>query len=289
MKTYLRHRIHNVIDIKELTALEYLDFEGKYKNYAEAHDFWELCYVLEGTVQVFLDDIEMTLGARQLLLIPPNKKHRFFSEDGNESSAFVACFDSFSQALLPISGNIFDADDMQQDCMGKIIADCRDTFRMNESGLMEVLPNPLFGGQQVIWLLLEYLLIGLVRRMSADENSAIVFINDENYYEDIVNLIIRFLRKNVCQRLTLDVICDRFGYSKSFLCKVFKEQTGQTLISYFNLLKIEEAKRMLKQGTRTIADISDTLGFHEAKYFGTIFKKTTGMTPMDYRNYSDIN
>ena len=55
MKTYLRHKICNVIDIKELIALEYLDFEGKYRDYAEAHDFWELCYVTNGSIQVLLD------------------------------------------------------------------------------------------------------------------------------------------------------------------------------------------------------------------------------------------
>jgi len=41
MKTYLRHKVLNVVDIKELTAIEYLDFEGKYKEYVEKHDFWE--------------------------------------------------------------------------------------------------------------------------------------------------------------------------------------------------------------------------------------------------------
>ena len=38
MKTYLRHRIQNVVDVKELIALEYLDFEGKYKEYVEKHN-----------------------------------------------------------------------------------------------------------------------------------------------------------------------------------------------------------------------------------------------------------
>ena len=48
MKTYLRHRISNVVDVKELIVFEYLDFEGKYKDYSESHDFWELCYVEKG-------------------------------------------------------------------------------------------------------------------------------------------------------------------------------------------------------------------------------------------------
>lgn len=284
MKTYLRHRIHNVIDIKELTALEFLDFEGKYKHYVERHDFWELCYVSHGSIQVFLDDTKMLVDSQQLILIPPNKKHSFFSENGNDSKAFVVCFDSFSQVLLPISGNIFRADKVQTDCMEKIIAECATTFCMNENGLLEVVPSPLFGGQQALWLQLEYLLISLVRRVSAEKNSGIVFISDANFYADLVNVILRFLRKNVHQKLTLDEICGKFNYSKSYLCKLFKEQTGETLMNCFNRLKIEEAKRMLQQSNQSVTNISESLGFRELKYFDAIFKRFTGMTPVIYRN-----
>ena len=55
MKTYLRHKISNVIDVKELIVLEYLDFEGKYKNYVEQHDFWELCFVQEGEITLTMN------------------------------------------------------------------------------------------------------------------------------------------------------------------------------------------------------------------------------------------
>lgn len=284
MKTYLRHRIRNVIDIKELTALEYLDFEGKYRDYVETHDFWELCYVTEGRIQVWLDTVGLSLEAQQLLLIPPNKKHSFFSENGNQNKAFVVCFDSFSQALMPISGGIFPADDVQQGCMERIIDECATTFRMNEHGLLEVVASPLFGGQQALLLQLEYLLISLVRRMSAEKNSGIVFISDENFHADLVNVILRFLRKNIHRKLTLEDICHKFNYSKSFLCKVFKEQTGQSLMECFNQLKMEEAKRLLRQSNLSVTDIAGSLGFREVKYFDAIFKKFSGMTPVTYRN-----
>ena len=50
MKTYLRHKIQNVVDIKGLVALEYLDFEGKYGDYVESHDFWEIVYIDRGQI-----------------------------------------------------------------------------------------------------------------------------------------------------------------------------------------------------------------------------------------------
>ena len=89
MKTYLRHRISNVIDIKELIALEFLDFEGKYRDYEEAHDFWELCYVVSGEIELVLEEERVRLSEDHLILITPNKRHAYFSRRGNENKAFV--------------------------------------------------------------------------------------------------------------------------------------------------------------------------------------------------------
>lgn len=283
MKTYLRHRIRNVIDIKELIVLEYLDFEGKYRDYVEAHDFWELCYVVHGRITLFLDDKPMTLDENQLLLIPPNRKHAFLSEKGNENRAFVICFDCFSQGLMAISGSIFPPDPLLLTCMERIIAECSTTFCMNESGHLEVLSAPLFGGQQALMLQLEYLLISLVRRMSVEKNSGIVFFSDEHFYADLVNAILRFLRQNIHKKLSLDEICGRFSYSKSFLCKIFKEQTGQSLIACFNRLKMEEATRLLSESTLSVTAIAGCLGYPDLKYFDATFKKHTGLTPVAYR------
>ncbi len=283
MKTYLRHRICNVIDIKELLALEFLDFEGKYSNYVEAHDFWEICYVIRGEITLVLEETQMTLSENQLILVPPNKKHSYFSAEGNRNKAFVICFDSFSQALIPISGTLFSPHSIQITCLETIMEEYKTTFRMNERDQLEVLKTPRFGGQQALMLQLEYLLICLVRRVSAEKNSDIVFCSDENFYGDLANMMLRFLRENVNRKLTLEEICGRFSYSRSFLCKTFKAQTGETLITCFNRLKMEEAERMLTETGETVTNISGALGFSEVKYFDAIFKKHTGLTPVAYR------
>lgn len=283
MKTYLRHRISNVIDIKELIALEFLDFEGKYRDYEEAHDFWELCYVVSGEIELVLEEERVRLSEDHLILITPNKRHAYFSRRGNENKAFVICFDCFSQALLPIRETLFSPDDVQLTCMEKIMEEWESTFHMNESEHLEVRSSPRFGGQQALMLQLEYLLISLVRRMSAGKNSDIVFFSDENFYADLVNVMQRFLRENVHRKLTLQDICSRFSYSRSFLCKTFKEQTGETLVTCFNRMKMEEAQRMLKETGDSITTIAGSLGFREVKYFDAMFKKHTGLTPLAYR------
>ncbi len=282
MKTYLRHGIHNVVDVKEFLALEHLDFEGRYKEYVEKHDFWEICYVEKGEISLSIEDKKLIMGEKQLALISPNKRHCYFSEKGNDSRAYVICFESFSNSLKPLGERIFSSDSLQTECIIKIKEECAHTFRMNESDQLEVLPSPIFGGQQAILSQLEYLLICLIRRLSG-ENSEVEFLREESFYEELTDAVIRYLRENVDKKIYLDEVCSRFNYSRSFLCKTFKEQTGMTLIAYLNMLKIEEAKRRLRETTTTVTGIATALGFSELKYFNVVFKKQVGMTPLAYR------
>ena len=283
MKTYIRHKSLNVVDVKELIALEYLDFEGKYKNYSEKHDFCELCFVLHGEITLTTEDGTISLSKQEMVLIEPNTEHSYFSSSGNHNSAFVICFECPSSAVRSLSGRKFMLNQDQQFCIKKIIDESNTTFRTNEKDMLELLSIPSFGGQQSIILLIEYLLIDLIRQSSAEKNPDIIFLNGENFYPDLVELIKRYLERNIGKRLTLDDVSKKFNYSRSFICKIFKEETGESLITYFNRIKIEEAMRLLRETDRRASEISELLGFSEPKYFGAIFKKQVGISPASYR------
>ena len=283
MKTYLRHKILNVVDIKGLTALEYLDFEGKYRQYTESHDFWELCYVEEGEITLVSKKGEEKLKKDQIILIEPNTTHSYFSNKGNKNKAFVICFESFSHALKVLSSIKFSLTEIQINCISTIISESKNTFKMNDKDLLEVLPSPNFAGQQVILLNLEYLFIMLIRQLSLERNPEIVFLNKEKFYQDLTEIIIKYFSENLNKKLTLDDICKKFNYSRSFLCKKFKEVTGESLIGAFNRMKIEEARKMLLKTDASVSDISCSLGFDEVKYFDYLFKKYTGVSPTKLR------
>lgn len=283
MKTYLKHKIFNVIDIKELTALEYLDFEGKYRNYVEKHNFWEICYVEDGEIMLSLENNRMKLLNHSITFIPPDATHSYYSKKGNKSRVFVICFECLSVLMKSLGGTSFVLNDRLQSCMEEIIYEYKNTFYMNENELIEVLPTPNFGGQQAIILQMEYLFINLIRKLSTDNNPEIIFFNEESFYAELVDVIIGFLNENISEKLSLDEICNKVKYSKSFVCKTFKEHTGETLFSYFNRIKIEKAKILLKESNLTLSGISNELGFSEAKYFGAMFKKYEGISPSCYR------
>lgn len=283
MKTYLKHNIRNVIDIKGLTALEYLDFDGKYKNYEEQHNFWELCYVEKGSVELILDGESVNLKCGDIAFIPPEKMHSYVCSSCKNTVVFVACFETFSYAMKTLDSGVFSLDESLKDCIKKIIFEYKNTFFMNSEEHLDILPNPNFGGQQAIILQLEYLIICLLRKMSAEKNPEVIFLDKKDFYPKLSGIIVDHLQANISTRLSLDDICRKVNYSRSFLCKIFKEQTGQTLFSYFNKLKIDEAKRLLEDTEMTVVAISKELGFSDVKYFGSLFKNIVGMSPLEYK------
>ncbi len=283
MKTYLKHNIRNVIDIKGLTALEYLDFEGKYKNYEEKHNFWELCYVEKGNVELILEGKTIHLKCGEVAFISPEKIHSYVCSSCKDSTAFVVCFETFSHAMKTLDSEVLSLDESLKDCISKIIFEYKHTFFMNDQEHLEILAKPNFGGQQAIILQLEYLIICLLRKMSAEKNPGVIFLDKEDFYPKLSAIIVDHLQANIGTRLSLDDICRKVNYSRSFLCKIFKEQTGQTLFSYFNKLKIDEAKRLLEETEMMVLDISKELGFSDVKYFGSLFKNIVGMSPLEYK------
>ncbi len=283
MRSYIRHRIFNVIDIKELIALEYPDFDGKYKDYEESHDFWELCYVQKGNITLETDDTTLHISESEIALISPNKKHSYHSEQNSNNTVFVICFQSFSQSLKAMGDMKFCSDANIAGIMENIIDECGKTFRIDENEHLKALANPNFGGQQAIIILLEYLLICLLRKLSVEKDSRIVFLSDKNFDAVLAKTVVDYFKENLCNKLSLDDICIRFNYSRSFLCRTFKKQTGETLIACFNRLKVEEAERLLRETNHTAASISRHLGFQDVKYFNTLFKNYTGYAPIEYR------
>ena len=283
MKKYIRHRTQNVLDVKDLTALEYLDFEGKYKGYRENHDFFELCYVESGAISLHLEDKSLDIAEGSTVIIPPNMRHSYSSPAGNLSRAFVICFECLSQTLGLISARPIPADEGEIFCLKTIIREYPKTYRMNSRELLELIPSPAFGGQQAIILQLEYLLISLMRRNLSSGVSEVVLLSGERFHSDLVKIIKDYLRSNVRNKIDLADVCSYMNYSRSFICKIFKAQTGETVITYFNRLKINEGRRLLAETDKSIGEIAEMLGFSEAKYFGASFKKELGISPTEHR------
>lgn len=102
-----------------------------------------------------------------------------------------------------------------------------------------------------------------------------------------INDIIDYINRNYFDDLNLDFLSGKFYISKFELCRKIKSVTGLTFSSYLTRLRINHARELLESSMMTVNEISLQIGFHSQAYFSSAFKKSTGMSPNDYRkNFS---
>ena len=68
-----------------------------------------------------------------------------------------------------------------------------------------------------------------------------------------------------------------------YLGQIFKKEVGLTVLKYQTMLRIEEAKRLLREETCTVSETARLVGYQTSQYFSQIFARKTGQKPQDYR------
>lgn len=99
--------------------------------------------------------------------------------------------------------------------------------------------------------------------------------------------VISYVRQHFRETITLKDMAERFYVSSAYLGRSFQKATGVPFKQYVNDLRIEEAKRLLRQTDRLIYEIAEETGFAESKYFVAKFTATVGMSPVEYRKMSE--
>ena len=88
---------------------------------------------------------------------------------------------------------------------------------------------------------------------------------------------------------SIGALCGDLGISRAYFNKLFKEHFKDTPVHYINSKRIEKAKLLLMSEHYTKEEIARLCGFCDVKYFYAVFKKLTGMTTRQYKNYSADN
>ena len=92
-----------------------------------------------------------------------------------------------------------------------------------------------------------------------------------------------YVMAHIGEAITTDALAKTCGLNRTYLCRVFSEETGMTVGQYVTAIKMEEAKRLMDITPKSISEIADYLGYSSQSHFQRVFKKTLGMTPGEYR------
>jgi two-component system, response regulator YesN len=100
--------------------------------------------------------------------------------------------------------------------------------------------------------------------------------------DTIMKRILDYICNNYNKEIKLATLSEVFGYNSIYLGKLFKKYTGQSFNSYLDKLRIENSKRLLKEGNK-VYDVAEQVGYCHKDYFYSKFKKYVGMSPIEYK------
>lgn len=103
-------------------------------------------------------------------------------------------------------------------------------------------------------------------------------------YSKAVREVLYYVHEHYHEEITLDTAGSLCGLNGVYLGQLFKKEVGISLAKYLTNYRCEQAKRMLTEGTYTVSQISEMVGYQTSQYFSQTFRKVTGMTPQEYKN-----
>jgi transcriptional regulator GlxA family with amidase domain len=111
-----------------------------------------------------------------------------------------------------------------------------------------------------------------------------IFSGQKLHSDEMVKKAQAFIESKVGERVSVEDLSSKFSISRRNLDRRFMKATGNTPAEYAQRVKIESAKKVFETSRKTINEVMYEVGYSDTKTFREIFKKITGMSPLDYRN-----
>ncbi len=264
--------IQRILRVKSLISSLSSKREQDFYFSGEMHDFWEIVYVVSGSVMCTADEKVFSLSAGQLAFHKPMEFHRIWSDDGSHPHICNISFEAEGEGMQFFEGKVFSlGPDMakQLEALVKQLAEVisaanfldydqkQFSYISNKAGVeFEVFLFALYGQEQ---------------------QDSVIKDRTEEQYEYIVSV----LNSHCNESLTVNDIAELCNFSPSNLKRIFHMYSDIGIMRYFTSIKIRRAMQLLLEG-ETIVKISDDLGFSSPSYFHSVFKKETGLTPKEY-------
>jgi AraC-like DNA-binding protein/mannose-6-phosphate isomerase-like protein (cupin superfamily) len=287
-------RLNVDILITKLYTVHYFEYSKDYKFSGEAHDFWEFVYVDKGEITAVAGDNKIDLHQGEIIFHRPNEWHNIIANGVTAANVAIASFECSSPAMDFFCNKVMYAGQEQKNLIAKIISEYTNAFStpLNNpyTNHLERKSDSPIGSEQLIKQYLCELLIQLIRQGTYAQQRTLININIEN---TMANTLVNYMLDNLHRSININELVTYINSNKMTVTRTFKNCFGMSPIEYFIHLKIEAAKKYLREDNYNITQIADLLGYSGIHYFSSQFKKTTGMSPTEYsmsaKSISKIN
>jgi transcriptional regulator GlxA family with amidase domain len=154
------------------------------------------------------------------------------------------------------------------------------------------------GGANSYWRLLLYLVEKYTDRDTAilaskffavdidreSQSAFMMFTGQKNHGDEAIVKAQEYIEENFQDKILVEELADKFSVGRRSFERRFKKATNNTVVEYIQRVKIEAAKRSFESSRKNINEVMFDVGYTDTKAFRTVFRKITGLTPIEYRN-----
>jgi len=231
-----------------------------------------LMMCLDGHGYALVNDRKTHLQAGNLLIIPRNTRHTYWSADDRPWSIYWMHFrgenSSYYVDRIPEVADAVAIDQAAQTEAVRLFRDCLETL---EGGY--TLPTLIYAAQSA-----RHILSLLLFR-----NSALPMKPRTENRQLNCDAIIEYMHSKLAETVRLQEFANEAGLSVSHFSEMFREQVHQSPMSYFTQLKIRAACRLLDLTEKSVKVVAIETGYSDPYYFSRVFKKVMGISPDKYR------
>ncbi|WP_284639341.1 response regulator [Paenibacillus silviterrae] len=116
-----------------------------------------------------------------------------------------------------------------------------------------------------------------------EEAAEQLMVKRSNKSSRVIEMVNNYLEEHFTEPLSLEKLAAFVYLSPSYICSLYKQETGQNISDTITLLRVNKAKELLSGGNVKIYEVANRLGYTDSRYFNKVFKKYTGMNLTDYR------
>ena len=246
----------------------YNTVQGNNMPRCHSHPEYELYYLAKGERYLFVKDKFYHITAGSVFLIAPETEHRTLDVKSEPYTLLVL---NIPPAHFPGTAQMTEAVHIVTPRPGlspSIDTEARAIIRDVESG-----EGTIWGYSAILRM------VAYMQSVSSVAENVTV----ESPTLDRVADILGYIDKHFAEPINLVALSERFYISEFYLCRLFKEYTGRTILSYITTLRIRQSKKLLETTDLPISRIARLCGFGSVSAFGKAFKPAVGMTPREYR------
>lgn len=243
------------------------------------HEYIEFYYVIKGGVKVHYSGASQWVRAGDIAFINWCQPHRSL------------CFlDDTAYYIVQIDLNSFtcgNADLFQLKFVSKLISDMPyfQRFFHNDTTLLGYFHSLIYEYENNFFtreLLMQAAICNILAYIFNSKNGQEKQCESIDAPEkaDYAKRIMRYLHVNYQSEIKIDHIAMFLGISPAYMCRIFKQYTGTTIIRYANQLRCKKAISLMKEGC-SMAQAAGSVGYNDYTYFSRVFKKIYGISPRE--------